>query len=430
MGEITDNWSPMHTRMPAPKYTSFDINTRTAASVVQSEEVVRAPVNKIIKETSYPGGSEQQLHPFAERAAIHQPNLRQPSQETAAHRCIICESTQIYKSKGALKRHLLMHYPEIEFHCGICTPPFKKEPWQYMKDKFKAHMANKHEKQVPTIDNYIQRQWDVPSECPVPTCRASMASWEEFWNHFCQHCEIPIVEEKQADASRDQTLACYGPLDLKQRKQSVNHGHHQIEKEATGSMRRNDWENDSHTDLDQALAPWKRPFQTSLKFPTGAVTRTREYLGELGDYFDEAHAEAHCTPDPRPQSAKLPLNSRTAAETPAFPVASTGLYSNPAPMWRAWTYAEFGLARSTRRYGPESESLELQISLSLHEHFDYCDLLTTLIKQYSTLTSAVERIKTHHQIVESSQKWKEKTKKCSLAGRPCTQVGCLHSICS
>jgi hypothetical protein len=114
-------------------------------------------VNKIVKETSYPGASKQQLHPFADRA-IHQPNLKQPSQEKAAHRCIICESTQIYKSKGALKRHLLMHYPEIEFHCGFCTTPFKREAWQYRKDSFRDHMANKHEKQVPAVDDYIQIQ--------------------------------------------------------------------------------------------------------------------------------------------------------------------------------------------------------------------------------------------------------------------------------
>jgi hypothetical protein len=79
MGEITDNWSLIHTRMSAPAYTSFDINTSTAASILQSGEAVRAPVNKIVKETSYPGASKQQLHPFADRA-IHQPNLRQPSQ--------------------------------------------------------------------------------------------------------------------------------------------------------------------------------------------------------------------------------------------------------------------------------------------------------------------------------------------------------------
>ncbi|KAL2796603.1 hypothetical protein BJX66DRAFT_335846 [Aspergillus keveii] len=403
MGEITDNWSPINTRMSEPTYTSFPLNTSIGASI-QSQEV-RAPVNKIVKETSYPGGSEQQLHPFADRVAIHEPNSRQPSQEKR-HRCIIC--TKIFRSKGTFKTHLLRHYPETEFHCGICPTPFKREAWQYRTDMFNAHMANRHKKQVSDVAANIQRQWKVPSECPVPTCMAPMTSFQEFWNHLCQHCE---VDENQANnALLDRELARHAPSDLKQYKRSLKHGHHQVKKESTGGMRRNDWKDDSHTDLDEILAPWKRPSQAGLRFPTGAATRPRKCLSELGDYFDEAHANAHCTPDSRPQSAKLPLNSRTAGETPAFPVASTGLYCDPAPMQRAWTYSEFELAGSTRRYGPESESLELQLSLSLHKYFDYCDVLTALIKQYSTLTSAVERIKTHHQIVESSQKLERENK--------------------
>jgi hypothetical protein len=67
-----------------------------------------------------------------------------------------------------------------------------------------------------------------------------------------------MVEEKQADASLDQTLACHGPSDLKQHKRSVKHGHHQAEKESTGSMRRNDWKDDSHTDLEEIFGPGKR----------------------------------------------------------------------------------------------------------------------------------------------------------------------------
>jgi hypothetical protein len=190
-------------------HNSLPINTSFVASISSQERRVR--LNEILILISSGSDSEEQLlQLFDEGASIlrkltqadvgHEPDLkRQNSQQNKMYRCIFCRSNQTYKSRGTIKRHALVdHYHEIEFHCGICPKPTAPEAWQYRKDKFNAHMMSKHERQISSADDYIQAQWRVPSECPLPTCRAAMASWEEFWKHFCQHCEIPVVEENQA----------------------------------------------------------------------------------------------------------------------------------------------------------------------------------------------------------------------------------------
>ncbi|KAJ0424023.1 hypothetical protein BJY00DRAFT_276858 [Aspergillus carlsbadensis] len=199
-------------------HSSFPINARIGASI--SSQELRARLNEILKNTSpfhdtilIPSGSdsEEQLLRLLENGAsilrkltqadvAHEPDLkRQNSQNNRLYRCIFCRSNQTYKSRGTIKRHALVdHYHEFEFHCGICPRPTAPEAWQYRKDKFNEHMTKKHKQHISDADEYIRAQWRAPSECPVPTCRAAMASWEEFWKHFCQHCEIPEVEENQA----------------------------------------------------------------------------------------------------------------------------------------------------------------------------------------------------------------------------------------
>ncbi|KAL2860277.1 hypothetical protein BJX68DRAFT_224800 [Aspergillus pseudodeflectus] len=214
-----DSQSPYHqpeilgqARSDIP-HNSFPFNTSFGASIPSQD--LRARLNKILEDTSpfhdtilvSSGLDQQLLRLFDEGASIlrklTQPDVGQESalkrqdSQTKKHRCIVCGSTQTYKSRGTVKRHLLVHFPEIEFHCGFCPKPAAPEAWQYRRDKFYGHMANKHGKRISNADAYIQTQ-RVPSECPLSTCRAAIASWEEFWKHFCQHCEIPEEEEDQA----------------------------------------------------------------------------------------------------------------------------------------------------------------------------------------------------------------------------------------